>query len=106
VLIFPSTREGLPNVVLEAMASGLPCIVSRLRGVTDAVIADGVDGLLVDPSDRPAFGRTLARVLRDPTLRARLGAEARRTVEARFALAQTAALHIALYNELLNGSAA
>lgn len=106
VLMFPSTREGLPNVVLEAMASGLPCIVSKLPGVTDAVIVDGVNGLLVDPADRGAYGRALGRALGDPLLRERLGAEARRTVEAHFALAQTAASHIALYHQLVNGSAA
>jgi glycosyltransferase involved in cell wall biosynthesis len=106
VLIFPSTREGLPNVVLEAMASGLPCIVSRLPGVTDAVIADGVDGLLVDPADRPAFSRTLALLLREPERRDRLGAAARRTAAARFSLQRTADAYVALYREMMNGSAA
>jgi glycosyltransferase involved in cell wall biosynthesis len=105
-LIFPSTREGLPNVVLEAMASGLACIVSRLPGVTDAVIADQVDGILVNPADAQQFARELARVLSDANLRSRLGAAARQTVAARFSLERTAALHIAMYHELLNGSAA
>ena len=48
------------------MASGLTCIVSRLPGVTDAVITDGVNGILVDPTDRSGFGSALARVLAPP----------------------------------------
>ena len=106
VLIFPSTREGLPNVVLEAMASGLTCVVSRLPGVTDAVITDGVDGVLVDPGDASGFARALTRAVGDSDLRARMGHAARRTIEARFALEQTAASHIAMYHELVSASAA
>src|SRR5262249_23074031 len=47
VFVLPSSREGLPNALLEAMASGLACIVTMLPGVTDTVIEDGRNGLLV-----------------------------------------------------------
>jgi glycosyltransferase involved in cell wall biosynthesis len=104
VLILPSSREGLPNVVLEAMATGLPCVVSRLPDVTDAFITDGRNGLLVEPGDRAGFARALSGLLNDPARRAALGAEARRSMESRFSLAQTASAYIGLYRELLSGT--
>jgi len=50
VFVFPSKREGLPSVVMEAMASSLPCIVSRIRGNVD-LIADNEGGYLFDPNN-------------------------------------------------------
>ena len=92
IFALPSTREGLPNVVLEAMASGLPCVVSRLAG--------GEDGVLVDVEDRAGLAGALRTLLNDPARRAVLGGRARQTVTARYSLDQTAAEYIALYREL------
>lgn len=100
VFMLPSTREGLPNVLLEAMASGLACIVSRLPGVTDWLIDDGRSGALVDPEDPAGYAGALTLVAGDAGARARLGAEARRTIAARFSLERTATAHLALYEEL------
>src|SRR5207245_3252238 len=77
VFVLPSTREGAPNVVLEAMASGLPCIVTRLPGVTDAMIDDGRNGILVEKDDRQALAAALTTVLRDRDLAQELGPRAR-----------------------------
>jgi len=100
VFVLPTLREGLPNAVLEAMASGVACVVSRLPGVTDTLVTEGIDGLLVEPGDRAGFAAALARLLADAGERARLGAAARHTIERRFALAATAAQYTALYREL------
>jgi glycosyltransferase involved in cell wall biosynthesis len=104
LFVLPSTREGLPNAVLEAMASALPCILSRLPGVTDTLIADGVDGLLVAVDDRAGLAGALRDVLNDPGRRAVLGGRARQTVANRYSLAQTAAAYLALYGELAGGA--
>jgi glycosyltransferase involved in cell wall biosynthesis len=104
IFVLPSTREGLPNVVLEAMASGLPCIVSRLPGVTDALIASNEDGVLVDVEDRAGLAATLRALLTDPARRAALGRRARQTVAVRYSLEQTAAEYVALYRELAGGA--
>ncbi len=88
-LIVPSVtaasgdEEGLPTVVLEAMAQGTPVIGSRHSGIVEA-IADGADGLLVAPRDARALADAMTRLIHDPDLRARLGAAARNTAVARF----------------------
>jgi glycosyltransferase involved in cell wall biosynthesis len=105
ILVLPSTREGLPNVVLEAMASGLACVVSRLPGVTDTLITSGETGVLVEPDDEAGYGQALAALLIDPARRARLGAGARRKMEAEFSLSTTAAAYAALYRELAGDAA-
>ncbi len=75
--------EGLPNVLLEAMARARPVIATPCAGIRDLLV-DGVNGLLVPADDVPALRAALRRLRDDPALAARLGAEARRTVE-RFA---------------------
>jgi glycosyltransferase involved in cell wall biosynthesis len=76
-------RDGIPNVILEAMASGLPIASTRCGGVTEA-IADGECGLLAPQADPKAFASVLERLLADPALRAQLGAQARASVVERF----------------------
>lgn len=97
----PSRREGLPNALLEAMASGAACVASRLPGVTDAMIDDGVSGRLVPPGDVDALAGALDALLGDAAKRARLGAAARKTVSARYSVAATAAAHLRAYEALI-----
>lgn len=77
-------RDGIPNAMLEAMASGLPVVATALSGIPE-VVRDGTDGLLVAPRDPAALAEALARVLEDPILADRLGAAARARVENSFA---------------------
>jgi len=69
-------RDGIPNSVMEAMASGLPVIASAVAGIPE-VISDGTTGLLVAPGDAHALASALRSPADDPSLRGRLGAEAR-----------------------------
>jgi glycosyltransferase involved in cell wall biosynthesis len=105
IFVLPSKREGLPNALLEAMACGLPSIVSRLPGVTDSVVTDGVDGVLVEPGDRRALAASLRTLLADAGERVRIGQSARRAVTARFSLAETAAAYLTLYRDLTSCAA-
>jgi glycosyltransferase involved in cell wall biosynthesis len=70
--------EGLPNVVLEAMAHGCPVIATRVTGVT-TLVEDGVNGLVVPPGNVPALTDAILRLAREPGLATRLGAGARAT---------------------------
>lgn len=76
-------RDGLPNVIVEAMVRGLPIVSTALPGVSEA-ITDGESGLLIEPDDHEALADALQRVLADPELRARLGTTAREVAGTRF----------------------
>ncbi len=95
-----SLREGLPNVVLEAMACEVPVLATRCGGV-EAVLRDGVDGLLVPVGSAPALEAGLVRLAADAALRARLAQAARERVESEFSFARRMQRFAALYEELL-----
>jgi glycosyltransferase involved in cell wall biosynthesis len=77
----PSLQDNYPNTLVEAMACGLPPAASRVGGVPDLVQA-GETGLLAAPGDAMQFAGALETLLTQPDLRARLGAAARRAIEA------------------------
>ena len=68
LLVLPSLSEGTPHVLVEARASGLPCIATKVGGVPSCV-TDGHDSLLVPPKDPAALARAIERVVRDGELR-------------------------------------
>lgn len=75
VFVFPSLAEGMPLSLLEAMASGMAAVTTDTCGMSD-VVEDGYNGLLVQPGDAKGLERAVERVVRDPCLRAQLGAHA------------------------------
>jgi glycosyltransferase involved in cell wall biosynthesis len=87
VYALSSTREGLPNALLEAMALGLPVVATRIAGVP-GLVEDGRYGLLVEPGSAAELSRALETLARDRTLRERLGTEARGTIERSHSFAQ------------------
>lgn len=92
--------EGLPNVVLEAMAAGTPVVGSRSAGIGEAVV-DGVTGLLVPPADPAALAGALGRLVREPALRRAMGDAARRRQALEFdAVTQSRRLEDALVEEI------
>jgi glycosyltransferase involved in cell wall biosynthesis len=78
-------RDGLPNVVLEAMSCGRPVVASDVGAVSSAVV-DGRTGVLVPPGDAEALAGALEFLVDQPDMRERLGREARARVEADFEL--------------------
>lgn len=83
VFVLPSHAEGSPISLLEAMAAGLPSVATAVGGIPD-VVADGINGMLVEPGDVATLVRVLRKLLADRMLRSRLGAAARETVRLRF----------------------
>lgn len=101
IFVLPSMREGLPNALLEAMATGLPCVASRLGGVTDVLIEHGVNGLLVPPGNAMALGDALRVLLRDPAYAQELARMARQTVVERYPITRTAVGYLEAYRQLV-----
>jgi glycosyltransferase involved in cell wall biosynthesis len=83
VLVLPSYREGLATVLLEAAALGLPVVTTDAVGCRDA-IDDGVTGLCVPVGDAQRLREALEKLIRDPSLRERMGQAGRRWVEQHF----------------------
>jgi glycosyltransferase involved in cell wall biosynthesis len=79
VLVFPSLMEGLPTVVMEAMASGMPVITTETCGMPD-VIENDFNGLLIPPADAVALKDAITRVAGSAELRERLGRAAQESV--------------------------
>ncbi len=95
IFVFASHAEGFGNVLLEAMAHGLPVVSRRLAGVTDAFIDDGRTGLLFDTDAE--LRAAVLRLAADPGLRAALGTAAAAVARADYALPDIAARYVALY---------
>ncbi len=83
VFVFPTHREGLGRVLLEAAAAGRPVVSTRTTGVVDVVL-DGATGLLVPPRDPKALADATRTLLTDPELASRMGRYARRMVDEHF----------------------
>jgi glycosyltransferase involved in cell wall biosynthesis len=86
IFCLPSLYEGLPLVLLEAMAAGLPVVAFAIDGVRD-VLTDGTEARLVAPGEVSALAAALGSLLPDAAQRLRLGRAARETVEARHGFA-------------------
>ncbi len=100
VYAISSIAEGTPGSVLEAMASGLPVVGTRVGGVPD-VIDDGATGQLVPPRDPQAMAEALARYLRSPGLAAAHGMAGRARVLSHYSMTAMVASYQALYDRLL-----
>jgi L-malate glycosyltransferase len=98
-LVLPSWIEGLPLVVLEAMAQAKPVVATAVGGTPEAVL-DGETGLLVPARDVPALASALERLLGDDDLRRRYGEAGRRRVDAHFAASAMTQRILEIYDEL------
>ncbi len=100
IFVLPSLWEGLPVVVVEAMAAGKPVVATRVSGSTEAVV-ENVTGFLVDPRDPGQLSEQLLKLIRDPELRQRMGAEGRSRAVNVFSARTMIEKTTHLYNKLL-----
>jgi glycosyltransferase involved in cell wall biosynthesis len=100
IFVLPSLWEGLPNVVLEAMAAGIPVVASRVEGISDLLVDDRT-GLIVPPNSAPDLVEAIGRLLADPQHAHQMGHSAQQFVRTEFAWDGVVAKYAALYGELL-----
>ncbi len=91
-------RDGLPNVLFEAMALGTPCVSTDVTGIPE-VLHDGDTGLMVRQRDPLSLANAIDRLLTDPGLRVRLATSARRLIESEFDIHQNAARRRAIFRQ-------
>ncbi len=100
VVCLPSYREGLPKVLLEAMACARPVVSCEVPGCRE-VVEPGRSGVLVPARNAAALASAIEQLVCDAALRRRLGEEGRRRVESRFSEEQASDATLAVYRELL-----
>jgi glycosyltransferase involved in cell wall biosynthesis len=101
VFTLPSLSEGLPLSLLEAMAAGIPTVVTEVGGMPE-VVQDGHTGLIVPPGDPQALAKKLLFLLDNPTVAADLGAAGRNWVSERFSLDRMVTDYLVLYRKALS----
>ena len=103
LFVLPSVAEGMSNSLLEAMATALPCVASRIAGNTD-LIQSGRQGRLVESPDAGAWSATILELLEDPESARQLGAAARRRIDEEFALPVVVDRYVDLYRRMIDGT--
>jgi glycosyltransferase involved in cell wall biosynthesis len=103
IFALPSFAEGIPVVLMEAMAMEIPCVTTWITGIPE-LIRHEVDGLLVAPSNEEDLAAALGRLLDDPELRLRLGRSARQRVLESYDLARNTAILAAALREVITSS--
>jgi D-inositol-3-phosphate glycosyltransferase len=101
LLVLPSHFDSFPFVLLEAMASGLPVVATRVGGIPEVAI-HGTTAVLVPPGDPPALAEAIGRVLADPALGARLGAAGRQRAES-YSWDRVIPQYLSLLAEVIDG---
>ena len=99
--VFPSYREGFPNVVLEAGAMELPCIVTDING-SNEIIIENKNGLIVPPKNTKAFQKAMKLLLDDKPLYHKLKSNSRPLIEQRYHREMVWQALIEMYNKLLS----
>lgn len=103
IMVLPSYREGLPNVVLEAGAMEIPCVVAEVTGAADAIVNE-VTGLYCEARSAPSLLGALKRYLSDKALRLKHGAAAREHIVEHYSNAVVWAGYERRYRELVNAN--
>jgi glycosyltransferase involved in cell wall biosynthesis len=99
-MVLPTSREGFPNVVLEAAATGIPVIGTLCTGSRDAVVPE-VTGMLVPPGNPAAISEAVLRLLRDPRRRIAMGSAACAWVLENYESKRVLGLAVAFYQGMI-----
>jgi glycosyltransferase involved in cell wall biosynthesis len=99
LVVLPSYREGVPRVLLESTACGVPVVTTDVPGCRETVI-EGMTGLLVPPKDSEALANAISELLENPDLRKSMGRRGRQMVEEKFDIRSITEQYLDVYREL------
>ena len=105
VMAFASHGEGLPNVVMEALAAGLPVVATKVGGTAE-IVADGLTGLIVPPQDETALTDAVARQLDDPHQARQMAEQGRKLITQHFDVDRNAAVLMDVLRHIAAGGSA
>jgi glycosyltransferase involved in cell wall biosynthesis len=103
LFVLASFAEGIPVVLMEAMAMEIPCVATWITGIPE-LIRHGIDGWLVPPADEGQLADAIAKLMDDPELRRKLGRSARMRVEGKYDLERNTKLLAEIYRRRLVNS--
>jgi glycosyltransferase involved in cell wall biosynthesis len=101
VFVFPSRNESFGNVLVEAMACGRACVATLINGVTESIIQDGYNGIIINQDDHEALAKAVGTILTHPHLECQLGENAANTVKEKYRIDTIAESYQKLYRSLL-----
>ena len=100
IFVLPSLAEGISNTILEAMASGLPVIATRVGGNPELIV-EGQTGTLVPPANPDAMADALQRYIKDAALRSQHGIQGRQRIEQEFNLDAMVQRYLSVYDDVI-----
>ncbi len=101
MFVLPTWREGFPNVVLEAAATGVPVVTTESTGARDSVLPE-VTGLLIPPGYPDAIHEAVMKLIRDPQRRGCMGKAARAWILEHYVEARVVGMTVDYYKSLLD----
>jgi len=101
IFVFPSRQEGCPAVVIEAMACGLPCIISDMPGISDYLIKDKEEGIIVPQNNPERLAEEVLKLLNDPARANEIGKRAREKALRDFSIEKVSIQYVDFYNKIL-----
>lgn len=101
IYVLPSEDDAFPSSLIEAMACGLPAVVTPV-GAIKTIVEDGKNGLVIQPGDFEQLYAALERLITDPVLGEKMGEAGRHTVQGRYSAETVTQSYIALFNSLIN----
>ena len=104
IFVLPSLAEGISNTILEAMASALPVVATRVGGNSE-LIAEGITGTLVPVADPTILADAIEKYLRDPDLRQHHGRAGRERVEQAFSMDEMVDKYVQVYDGIMASTA-
>ena len=102
IYIHPSRKEGQPNAIIEAMASGLPVVANLLPGITDEILQNGRSGYLVNGEESRECAAVLRMLINNESLRERISSQSREHILKYYSLKQIAQRYLSLYSGVIH----